>query len=304
MVGPLPSPAAPLSARKEGVWIVRRGRLSLASRWPPSLAAVERAGQRAAERLHLHPVSGRHERRRVPDPGEPRAHPNVKCMHLAAGDGFVTMADGKPLYTFGFSDVTGLLPSQVVNGNGTRLGGLAAANYPAPTIHLKEGQEFYLSLTNVGMIMRPDLFDPHSVHFHGFPQAASVFDGVPESSATINMGSTFTYYYKIVDGLAGHLHVPLPRRGHRAHPDGDGRQPLHRPEAERDAAIPGTPSPRVRGRACDRAARVRLQRRRRLDGVRRRVPDPARLASTRTSTTSTSPSSRCPSRRWTTSTRC
>ena len=59
--------------------------------------------------------------------------------------------------------------------------------------------------------MRPDLFDPHSVHFHGFPQAASIFDGVPESSATINMGSTFTYYYNIVDGLAGtymyHCHV-------------------------------------------------------------------------------------------------
>jgi FtsP/CotA-like multicopper oxidase with cupredoxin domain len=90
-------------------------------------------------------------------------------------------------------------------------GGLAAANYPAPTIHLAEGQEFYLSLTNVGMILRPDLFDPHSVHFHGFPQAAAVFDGVPESSATINMGSTFTYYYRIVDGLAGtymyHCHV-------------------------------------------------------------------------------------------------
>ena len=132
-------------------------------------------------------------------------HPNVKCMHLAAGDGYVTMADGKPLYTFGFSDVTGKLPSQVVNA------GLAAANYPAPTIELTEGQEFYLSLTNVGMILRPDLFDPHSVHFHGFPQAASVFDGVPESSATINMGSTFTYYYNIVDGLAGtymyHCHV-------------------------------------------------------------------------------------------------
>jgi FtsP/CotA-like multicopper oxidase with cupredoxin domain len=133
------------------------------------------------------------------------------CMHLAGGDGFVTMADGKPLYTFGFSDVTGLLPSQVVNGNGDRPGGLAAANYPAPTIHLKEGDEFYLSLTNVGMILRPDLFDQHSVHFHGFPQAASVFDGVPESSATVNMGATFTYYYNIVDGLAGtymyHCHV-------------------------------------------------------------------------------------------------
>ena len=135
----------------------------------------------------------------------------VHCMHLAGGDGFVTMADGNPVYTFGFSDVTGLLPDQVVNGNGTRPGGLAAATYPAPTIALTEGEEFFLSLTNVGMIMRPDLFDQHSVHFHGFPQAASVFDGVPESSATVNMGSTFTYYYNIVDGLAGtymyHCHV-------------------------------------------------------------------------------------------------
>jgi FtsP/CotA-like multicopper oxidase with cupredoxin domain len=146
----------------------------------------------------------------IPDVVAP-GHPDVHCMHLAGGDGFVTMADGKPIYTFGFSDVTGLLPSQVVNGNGVRPGGLAAATYPAPTIHLREGQEFYLSLTNVGMILRPDLFDQHSVHFHGFPQAASVFDGVPESSATVNMGSTFTYYYKIVDGLAGtymyHCHV-------------------------------------------------------------------------------------------------
>ena len=142
-----------------------------------------------------------------PTPGNPNPayKPNVKCMHLAAGDGFITMADKKQIYTFGFSDVTGKKASEVVNA------GLAAANYPAPTIHLKEGQEFFLSLTNVGMILRPDLFDPHSVHFHGFPQAASVFDGVPESSATINMGSTFTYYYNIVDGLAGtymyHCHV-------------------------------------------------------------------------------------------------
>ncbi|HSL23644.1 MAG TPA: multicopper oxidase domain-containing protein [Vicinamibacterales bacterium] len=124
-------------------------------------------------------------------PDSPNA--SIKCLHLAAGDGFVTMADGSPMYIFGFSDVTGTDPAQVLN-----VGNLSA-NFPAPTIRLKEGQEFYLNLTNVGMVMRPDLFDPHSVHFHGFPQAAPVFDGVPESSAVVNMGSTFTYYYKIVD---------------------------------------------------------------------------------------------------------
>ena len=49
------------------------------------------------------------------------------------------------------------------------------------------------------MILRPDLFDPHSVHFHGYPQAAPIYDGVPDSSAVVNMGSTFTYYYKAND---------------------------------------------------------------------------------------------------------
>ena len=50
------------------------------------------------------------------------------------------------------------------------------------------------------MVMRPDLFDPHSVHFHGFPQAASVFDGVPESSTSRSTWARrFTYFYKIVE---------------------------------------------------------------------------------------------------------
>ncbi len=37
------------------------------------------------------------------------------------------------------------------------------------------------------------------MHFHGFPQAAPIFDGTPEGSITVNMGSTITYYYKIND---------------------------------------------------------------------------------------------------------
>jgi len=47
--------------------------------------------------------------------------------------------------------------------------------------------------------MRPDLFDPHTVHFHGFPQAASIFDGEPMASISIAMGGTLRYYYKIVE---------------------------------------------------------------------------------------------------------
>lgn len=126
-----------------------------------------------------------------------RANPDyrsdVKCMHIAAGDGYITMADGSPMYIFGFSDATGLPSSQVLEA------GVLAATFPAPTITLDEGDKFYLTLTNVGLFNRPDLFDPHSVHWHGFPQAASIYDGVPEASMTPNMGGSYTYFYNTVE---------------------------------------------------------------------------------------------------------
>jgi FtsP/CotA-like multicopper oxidase with cupredoxin domain len=129
----------------------------------------------------------------VPEPGAPDYDPDVTCMHLAAGDGFVKMADGKLQYIFSFSNMTGIPEEQAITE------GILAASFPAPTIVLKEGQKFYLTLTNVGMNMRPDLSDPHTVHFHGFPNAASIFDGVPDASIAINMGSSLTYYYNIVE---------------------------------------------------------------------------------------------------------
>jgi FtsP/CotA-like multicopper oxidase with cupredoxin domain len=126
---------------------------------------------------------------------------NTKCMHLGAGDGFVTMADGRSQYMFGFSDLTGLAtnPRDRDNAVDIMVEGTLAANFPAPPIVLDEGDEFYLTLTNVGMMMRPDLFDPHTVHYHGFPQAASIFDGVPDASISITMGASLTYYYKVMD---------------------------------------------------------------------------------------------------------
>jgi len=124
--------------------------------------------------------------------GDGDPNDDVVCLHLAAGDGFVKMADGTDLYTFGFMDVTGVPDDQVM---GTAMLG---AEFSAPTLVFREGQKVYLSLTNVGMSMRPDLFDPHSVHFHGFPQAAPVYDGEPMASQVIAMGNTFTYFYDLV----------------------------------------------------------------------------------------------------------
>jgi len=120
-------------------------------------------------------------------------NPAVICKHIAAGDGFAKMADGRVLYIFGFSDVTGVDDDMVMDK------GMLAANFPAPTLKFPEGKKVYLTLSNVGMVMRPDLFDPHSVHWHGFANAAPIFDGEPMASATINMGSSFTYYYEPVD---------------------------------------------------------------------------------------------------------
>jgi len=117
--------------------------------------------------------------------------PNEVCVHLAAGDGFATMADGLVLYIFSFSNITGVPDDMGMDA------GMLGAN-SAPPIVINEGDQFYLTVTNVGMLMRPDLFDPHSVHFHGFPQAAPIFDGMPDSTITINMGASQPYYYNIV----------------------------------------------------------------------------------------------------------
>lgn len=127
-------------------------------------------------------------------PGQKGGPPaNIKCMHLIAGDSFAVMSDTNPLYTFGFADITGTPPADAIAD------GILDAEWPGTTIELDQGDEFYLSLTNVGTVIRPDLFDPHTVHFHGFPNAAAVFDGVPEVSISINMGATLTYYYNIVE---------------------------------------------------------------------------------------------------------
>ena len=137
----------------------------------------------------------------TPNPNRPNPDydPAVKCLHLAAGDGFATMADGHSQYIFSFNDLTGVADNPATAQDERLLGGILAAALPAPTITVDEGDKLYLSLTNVGMMMRPDLFDPHTVHWHGFPNASSVFDGVPDASISINMGFTLTYFYNVVE---------------------------------------------------------------------------------------------------------
>jgi FtsP/CotA-like multicopper oxidase with cupredoxin domain len=146
---------------------------------------------------------------------------NLACKHITAGDGFALMADRtaadpSELFIFSFHDVTDLYPPNGVyatkeNADAAVMGdGLIAAETSAPTINVRETQEFYLTLSTAPMPIRPDLFDPHTVHFHGFPNAATVFDGEPMVSLAINQGASLTYYYNLA-GRAGtylyHCHV-------------------------------------------------------------------------------------------------
>jgi len=99
------------------------------------------------------------------------------------------------------SDPAGIMNTGVLNGN-----------IPAPLIAFDEDDEFLLNLSNVGMIMRPDLFEQHTVHFHGYPNASSFYDGVPDATIAINIGGTFTYYYVAPDAgtYFWHCHITPP----------------------------------------------------------------------------------------------
>lgn len=119
----------------------------------------------------------------------PNGKPSAKLMHLSASDGMAKMADGTDMYIFSFSNLTGIRDADIMSAS-------FHAEISAPTIDVSEGQAFYLTLSNIGMVIRPDLFDPHTVHFHGYPNAASVFDGEPMASFGIRMMQELTYFYQ------------------------------------------------------------------------------------------------------------
>jgi hypothetical protein len=155
----------------------------------------------------------------------------------AAGQGAQTALVGPtastPAVVDGHVDPRQIIDIGVMNGN-----------IPAPLVQFDEDDELFLTLTNVGMIMRPDLFEQHTIHFHGYPNASSFYDGVPDASVAINIGASFTYYYLAPDagtyfwhchitppehlqmGMVGQLHV-RPRQdrvpaGTGAFPNGGG----------------------------------------------------------------------------------
>jgi len=134
-----------------------------------------------------------------------------------------------PLSTAGFTynGAVGLVPDLDAIGDGSCASpcldghvdprqimdiGVMNGNIPAPLFAFDDDDEFFLTLTNVGMIMRPDLFEQHTVHFHGYPNASPFDDGVPDASVAINIGGSFTYYYLAPDAGSyfWHCHITPP----------------------------------------------------------------------------------------------
>ena len=130
-----------------------------------------------------------------------------------------------PAPTFNFNGAIGISPDTEVAQPG-QIGpidghvdprqildiGVMNGNIPAPLMAIDEDDEFFLTLSNVGMIMRPDLFEQHTVHFHGYPNASPLYDGVPDASVAINIGGSFTYYYLAPDAgtYFWHCHITPP----------------------------------------------------------------------------------------------
>jgi FtsP/CotA-like multicopper oxidase with cupredoxin domain len=128
----------------------------------------------------------------VPDPAgpipfmpDPLAPLTANPANPAAGETFTT-------YSFGFRDVTGFSDSMVQNQRNK-------TQASAPLLILDQEQEATIKLTNLGLAVRPDLTDSHTIHFHGFRNAIPLFDGVPEMSIAVPIGRDFTYYYKAHD---------------------------------------------------------------------------------------------------------
>ena len=133
------------------------------------------------------------------------------------------VAIGAPTPNYAFNGAVGLIPDGGETGASGPLNGhvdprlimdvgTLNGSQPAPMMAIDEDDELFVTLTNVGQVMRPDLFEQHTVHFHGYPNASAYFDGVPDASIAINIGGSFTYYYLAPDAgtYFWHCHITPP----------------------------------------------------------------------------------------------
>ncbi len=97
-------------------------------------------------------------------------------------------------YIFGFRNVDGMTDAQRINQK-------QKAQHNAPFMWLDQfdpahPKDFKLQLTNLGLALRPDLTDSHTLHWHGFRNVIPYFDGEPTGSVSVPVGRYFTYVYR------------------------------------------------------------------------------------------------------------
>jgi FtsP/CotA-like multicopper oxidase with cupredoxin domain len=142
----------------------------------------------------------------------PSAQMVAPDIHFAATDGWVYLPGQVPIpgttdqfynpdswapeglttYMFGFRNVTGMTDEQIAMQK-------MKSQASAPMFWVNELAEYRLRLTNLGLQMRPDLVDAHTVHWHGFRNAWPVFDGEPHSSMGVPIGRSLDLFYQPKD---------------------------------------------------------------------------------------------------------
>ena len=97
-------------------------------------------------------------------------------------------------YVFGFRNITEL-------DEANRFAQKEHAQHSAPLFWVNEfddnpDNEFVVDITNLGLAVRPDLFDAHTLHWHGFRNVIPFFDGEPTGSVSVPAGTVFRYVYR------------------------------------------------------------------------------------------------------------
>jgi FtsP/CotA-like multicopper oxidase with cupredoxin domain len=114
-------------------------------------------------------------------------------LSLIATDGYISVPgrEGDPLYIFGFVPVDPALSvAQLISAY------KGHAKTTAPTLDFRQNDDVKITLTNLGLVQRPDLVDSHTIHWHGFDVPSPLNDGVPEVSVAVPIGKQLTYFYR------------------------------------------------------------------------------------------------------------
>jgi hypothetical protein len=97
--------------------------------------------------------------------------------------------------------------------------GVMNGNIPAPLMAIDEDEEFFLTLSNVGMIMRPDLFEQHG----SLPRLSECFRILRRRAGRIGRHQHRRQLHLLLPrARRRHLFLPLPYHPARALADGHG----------------------------------------------------------------------------------